>query len=99
MAHITYFKQPKGHRKNKKYLEAVTKLPCYMCGTSPVQAHHKIGGVKGMGLKSPDTESIPLCQACHMRIHKDYNWFDQEEAVELTRQKLIALNLILGVDK
>jgi len=96
--HKTYFKPPKGHRKNRKYMEAVAKLPCYVCYTTPVEVHHKIGGVKGMGLKAPDTETIPLCQACHRKIHQDYNWFDQEEAVKRTREKIIAFNLILEFD-
>lgn len=95
--HKTYFKTPR--KKDKKYMEAVSRLPCYSCGTSPVQVHHKIGGVKGMGLKACDTETMPLCQPCHMKVHQDYNFIDQDLAIEETRQKLIALGYIKAVDR
>ena len=59
---------------------------------------HDQGGVKGMGLKAPDTETMPLCQRCHMAIHQDYNLFDQQKAVEETRKKIIAFNYISPLD-
>lgn len=94
--HKTYFKPPKGHRKNPKYLKAVKQLPCFYCNLPPPsEAHHIIGGgYGGMGLKAPDTMTMPLCRLCHGKIHKDYDLFDQEEAVKLTYKKIIAFGLI-----
>lgn len=96
----TYFKQPKGWRKNPKYIKAVKQLPCYHCTLPNTTAHHIIGdgADRGQGLKAPDTETMPLCYDCHAGIHRDYEMFDQQKAVEETRKKLIELNLILGVD-
>jgi len=54
-----------------KYLKWVRTQPCWVCMRQPVDAHHLIGhGTKGMGLRSPDTLSMPLCRSHHDELHR-----------------------------
>lgn len=55
------------------HLEMVRKCRCLGCGTlESVCAHHLISGLhseRGMGLKAPDSFTIPLCDTCHRKLH------------------------------
>ena len=59
-----------------KYLDWVRKQPCSIndtmsCMQNRIDAHHLIGhGTKGMGLRSPDTLSMPLCRSHHDELHR-----------------------------
>ena len=61
--------------RDSKRLAAIRKLPCVVCGRSPVDAAHsnqsKHG--KGMGLKACDSKTIPLCRQHHI----DYDQFQK----------------------
>tara|TARA_R110000851_G_scaffold294732_1_gene449457 strand:+ start:193 stop:513 length:321 start_codon:yes stop_codon:yes gene_type:complete len=96
----TYFKQPKGWRKDKKYLEAVKTLPCAVCGTPFTDPpHHRIGDgiVKGMGQKAPDFESMPLCRTHHTAVHDNPHNFDQVQYIKDARKILVNKGLIEDV--
>lgn len=57
---------------NESYLAFVRKLPCSCCGATPGgDAHHAIGigHFSGVGLKAPDSLTMPLCRTCHDRLH------------------------------
>lgn len=57
---------------NESYLAFVRKLPCSCCGRTPAgDAHHVIGvgNFSGVGLKAPDSLTMPLCRTCHERVH------------------------------
>lgn len=57
---------------NESYLAFVRKLPCSGCGATPGgDAHHAIGigHFSGVGLKAPDSLTMPLCRTCHDRLH------------------------------
>lgn len=57
--------------ENKRRFANLREMACCTCGAMPVQIHHLIGiGKSGMGLKSPDELSIPLCCACHDELHR-----------------------------
>ena len=65
----------KGSRwRSPRYLAWVRTLPCCVCGRPADSAHHLIGiwGMSGMGLKSPDSMVMPVCDGpggCHAEIH------------------------------
>lgn len=84
--------------RNLKRLAAIRKLPCVVCGRSPVDAAHsnqsKHG--KGMGLKACDSKTIPLCRSHHveydqfqkMNRSESVAWFDKMlEKTELMMRK------------
>lgn len=51
-----------------KHLKRVRALPCCSCGAPPPsQAHHRTGA--GMGLRSNDMATMPLCVWCHGAFH------------------------------
>ena len=50
--------------QDRAHLQAVASLPCAICGASPVEVHHIRNGY-GMGQRSSDLETIPLCPSCH----------------------------------
>lgn len=50
------------------YLAYVRQLNCCSCGQAPrVDPHHD--GPRGMGQKTDDYRTIPLCFKCHRRLH------------------------------
>jgi len=56
--------------KSRKHMARVADLACCACQRVPVQVHHLIGrDMKGMGQKSSDYFTIPLCAACHGALH------------------------------
>lgn len=61
--------------RSAKYLKFVRSLPCVLCGGQANAAHHITGmwSLSGMGLKAPDSFSMPVCDGpgdtCHRKIH------------------------------
>lgn len=50
--------------EDRKYSDWIRRQPCAMCGTREgIEQHHKSGA--GMGLRSHDWYSMPLCHNCH----------------------------------
>ncbi|RUR52721.1 DUF968 domain-containing protein [Vreelandella populi] len=71
--------------RSEKYLAFVRSLPCSVCGTDQgVVAHHLIGmwGMSGMGLKAPDSMTLPVCDGpgntCHRLVHNNKALRDQQ---------------------
>jgi len=63
-------KQPK--IRSKKHLKFIASLPCLICRRTDVQAAHiRHGNGAGMGLKSGDDCTVPLCIACHANQHEN----------------------------
>ena len=54
--------------RDRNRLAAIRKLPCVVCGRSPVDAAHsnQSSHGKGMGLKACDTKTISLCRSHHV---------------------------------
>lgn len=54
-----------------RHLALVRQLPCLSCDADPTReaAHLRLGVPKGMGLKSDDRWTVPLCHDCHMEQH------------------------------
>ncbi len=62
-------RRPEGHH-DPLYMDAVRKLPClYYCGSceGSIEAHHM--GVRGLGQKCPDDETVPFCSHHHRSWH------------------------------
>jgi hypothetical protein len=58
--------------KNKRHLARVAGLPCVVCETDEVQAHHiRLTPITGAGFKASDWLTFPLCQGCHAFLHSD----------------------------
>lgn len=56
--------------RSKKYLDFIRSKPCLVCGKpGPSDPHHENLGFCGVGMKAPDTHTVPLCRECHQRRH------------------------------
>ena len=67
--------------KNKKFLEYVSHQDCCLSSHSShichsnVQAHHLLkpyDGVRGMGMRASDNNSVPLCYYHHALLHDSH---------------------------
>lgn len=61
---------PKGRppARSPAYLAYVRTHPCCLCGaTPPSDAHH--WGRRGVGQKTDDYRTVPLCRGCHDHVH------------------------------
>ena len=69
--------------RDAKRLAAIRKLPCVVCGSSPVDAAHSNQSAhgKGMGLKACDTKTIPLCRSHHVE-YDQFQKMNRSESVE-----------------
>lgn len=59
--------------RSEDYLSHVRKQPCWFCGqTEAIVAHHhgRSGGGGGMGLKTTDLHTVPLCNSHHQEWHQ-----------------------------
>jgi hypothetical protein len=45
----------------KRHLDAVSRLPCVVCGAIPVEIHH----VRRYGETRKHNQAAPLCPSCH----------------------------------
>lgn len=57
--------------RSQDYMAAVREHPCLVCYSPETQAHHlqRIDNSKGLGLKTGDQWTVPLCFRCHERLH------------------------------
>ncbi|HHH29077.1 MAG TPA: DUF968 domain-containing protein [Polyangiaceae bacterium] len=54
--------------RDAKYLEHVRSRPCCIClAAAPSDPHHF--GPRGLGQKTDDRRTVPLCRRCHDRWH------------------------------
>lgn len=64
--------------RNDKWLAEVRLMPCTVeqdgehCNGSPIHAHHltTIKGERGMGQKTGDNYTLPLCSLHHNALHR-----------------------------
>ena len=54
--------------RSKKCCEWFRGLPCHICGGKARHHHETVTG-RGIGIKGPDDEAVPLCDECHRRRH------------------------------
>lgn len=86
---MSFFKE-KPYR-DKKYTDWVKSLDCDLCGAPADDPHHIIGvNEGGTGTKACDLLTLPLCRACHTRMHNEPDlWQYQWSGVSKTLQKAI----------
>jgi hypothetical protein len=64
--------------RDAKYLNYIRKQECCLCHTSNgVQAHHVGNG--GMGQKTSDYNTVPLCLHCHGMVHNPPSKIDSKD--------------------
>jgi hypothetical protein len=60
------------NHRSEEYLQFIREQACLVCGTSPCDPHHlnfKGNQSGGMGLKTSDYRTIPLCRIHHNEYH------------------------------
>lgn len=69
--------------RDAKRLVAIRKLPCVVCGSSPVDAAHSNQSAhnKGLGIKASDEFTIPLCRQHHIE-YDQLQKMNRSESVE-----------------
>lgn len=85
--------------RNNKYLAWVRSMPCLVCGTDQqIHAHHLIGhGTSGMGTKSSDLLTMPLCTEHHHELHTHgHKTFDKKYRRMNNPAQIYFVNLTLG---
>ncbi|MCC8204344.1 DUF968 domain-containing protein [Escherichia coli] len=81
----SFMKRPKRRRwVNEKYTRWVKTQPCACCGKPADDPHHLIGhGQGGMGTKSHDIFTLPLCREHHNELHADTVAFEEKYGSQL----------------
>jgi hypothetical protein len=71
--------------RSKKYLKWIRDQPCCVTGiTEPSDYHHiTTSGNRGMGTKTDDFYTIPLCHEEHQRLHYDPVAWEQKNGSQL----------------
>ncbi|MFH2075523.1 MAG: hypothetical protein ABIJ57_09285 [Pseudomonadota bacterium] len=74
--------------RSRIYREFVAMKPCMLCGLAgPSDAHHEsVTGDRGMGVKPPDSQVIPLCRLCHTHRHAGFGPETEPVAETMMRQ-------------
>ena len=85
--------------RDRKRLAAIRKLPCVVCGRSPVDAAHsnQSSHGKGLGLKACDTKTIPLCRNHHVE-YDQLQKMNRSESVEWFAKMLEKTELMLKIN-
>ncbi|ELO4936693.1 DUF968 domain-containing protein [Escherichia coli] len=81
----SFMKRPKRRRwVNEKYTRWVKTQPCACCGKPADDPHHLIGhGQGGMGTKSHDIFTLPLCREHHNELHADPLAFEEKHGSQI----------------
>ena len=84
--------------RDRKRLAAIRKLPCVVCGRSPVDAAHsnESNHGKGIGLKACDSKTIPLCRNHHVE-YDQFQKMNRSESVEWFNRMLSKTNRMLDM--
>ncbi|EJG6331219.1 TPA: DUF968 domain-containing protein [Escherichia coli] len=81
----SFMKRPKRRRwVNEKYTRWVKTQPCACCSKPADDPHHLIGhGQGGMGTKSHDIFTLPLCREHHNELHADPMAFEEKHGSQV----------------
>ncbi|NAR78955.1 DUF968 domain-containing protein [Acinetobacter haemolyticus] len=85
--------------RDRKRLEAIRKLPCVVCGRSPVDAAHSNQSAhnKGLGIKAGDEFTIPLCRQHHVE-YDQFQKMNRSQSVEWFAKMLEKTERMLNLD-
>ena len=83
--------------RDRKRLAAIRKLPCVVCGRSPVDAAHSNQSAhnKGLGIKASDEFTIPLCRQHHIE-YDQFQKMNRSQSVEWFAKMLEKTELMLN---
>jgi hypothetical protein len=81
---IKELKQP---LRSRIYLDYIRNKPCFLCNSpAPSDPHHQ--GYRGIGQKTDDTRTVPLCRSCHTKFHSS-NIDNKEEIIEDMEREML----------
>lgn len=85
--------------RDRNRLAAIRKLPCVVCGRSPVDAAHSNQSAhnKGLGIKASDEFTIPLCRQHHIE-YDQLQKMNRSESVEWFNKMLEKTERMLNLD-
>ena len=85
--------------RDAKRLAAIRKLPCVVCGRSPVDAAHSNQSAhnKGLGIKASDEFTIPLCRQHHIE-YDQFQKMNRSQSVEWFTKMLEKTELMMRKD-
>ena len=85
--------------RDRKRLAAIRKLPCVVCGRSPVDAAHSNQSAhnKGLGIKASDEFTIPLCRNHHVE-YDQFQKMNRSESVEWFSKMLEKTERMLNLE-
>ncbi|WEI20109.1 hypothetical protein PY247_10530 [Acinetobacter proteolyticus] len=85
--------------RSQKRLNEIRKLPCVVCGRSPVDAAHSNQSAhnKGLGIKASDEFTVPLCHSCHSQFDQ-FKLGTRQESEALFEQWLDKTERILNLN-
>ena len=58
----------KSLKRDERYLNFIRSHPCCICGAKPVDVNHV--GTGGIGIKTSDYYTVPLCRMHHGEYHQ-----------------------------
>lgn len=85
--------------RDAKRLAVIRKLPCVVCGRSPVDAAHSNQSAhnKGLGIKASDEFTIPLCRQHHIE-YDQLQKMNRSESVEWFNKMLEKTERMLNLN-
>ena len=85
--------------RDAERLAAIRKLPCVVCGRSPVDAAHSNQSAhnKGLGIKASDEFTIPLCRNHHVE-YDQFQKMNRSESVEWFNKMLEKTERMLSIN-
>lgn len=63
-----FYARPESPARSPAYLAFVRQLSCAICGSLPPNDPHHVGK-HGMGQKTDDYRTVPICRRCHDEAH------------------------------
>ena len=85
--------------RDRKRLAAIRKLPCVVCGRSPVDAAHSNQSAhnKGLGIKASDEFTVPLRRQHHIE-YDQFQKMNRSRSVEWFAKMLEKTERMLNLD-
>ena len=85
--------------RSTKRLNEIRKLPCVVCGKSPVDAAHSNQSAhnKGLGIKASDEFTIPLCRQHHIE-YDQFQKMNRSQSVEWFAKMLEKTERMLNLE-
>jgi len=83
--------------RSKKYRDFIKMQPCIVCwNPGPSDPHHEDQTFhnKGMGIKAPDTQTVPMCR----KHHQKYGHNVKSDNEILRYKQIMLMNILKFID-